>query len=272
MHPNRLDAARALLLRRSRDRRQPACRRHASPARPVSRTSTPSVERMTDELVAAHGEAQRARIAAGPRAGREPVARRRTATPPRFEEFARRHFARDDATRKALLERMDRLHEQLDGSLNEIGRDFRWQADVETGPILPFDELFAAYDPAAHVERRLLRQQDRLRRAAQLPADDARARSSRDGAELDAGAVGRGAAGRAVRDAGSRPRSTSRSRRRSPTPSRYIAGYNIWMHHVLDDRRRAAVPAGQAPHHPLEPARRAQGELRGEGRPGASSA
>ena len=68
---------------------------------------------------------------------------------------------------------MDRLHEQIDGSFNEMTRAFRWQADVEAGPILPFDELFAAYDPAAHLDDDL-RQQDRLRRAAQFSAHDTR--------------------------------------------------------------------------------------------------
>ena len=68
-----------------------------------------------------------------------------------FEAFARRNFAADDAARKSLRDRMDRLHEQIDGSFNEMTRAFRWQSDVEAGPILPFDELFAGYDPSAHL-------------------------------------------------------------------------------------------------------------------------
>src|SRR6185295_6646024 len=111
---------------------------------------TPSVERMTAELVAAHGEAQRGRIARG-LAQVASLWRAEDGDAASFEEFTRRNFAADDATRKAIRDRMDRLHEQLDGSFNEMTRAFRWQADVEAGPILPFDELFAAHDPAAHV-------------------------------------------------------------------------------------------------------------------------
>ena len=29
-------------------------------------------------------------------------------------------------------------------------REFRTQSDLERGPILPFDEIFAGYDPSAH--------------------------------------------------------------------------------------------------------------------------
>jgi hypothetical protein len=33
----------------------------------------------------------------------------------------------------------------------EISREFRQQSDLDVGPILPFDEVFAAYDPSAHL-------------------------------------------------------------------------------------------------------------------------
>ncbi|MGB9435640.1 MAG: hypothetical protein WBQ89_25555, partial [Candidatus Acidiferrum sp.] len=39
----------------------------------------------------------------------------------------------------------------LNGHMQEINREFRQQADLDAGPVLPFDDLFAAYDPAAHV-------------------------------------------------------------------------------------------------------------------------
>ena len=116
-----------------------------------SSSLAPSVEKMTAELVAAHGEAQRPRIARC-LAQVASLWRPEDGDAASFEEFARRNFAADDVTRKALRDRMDRLHEQIDGSFNEMTRAFRWQADVEAGPILPFDELFAAYDPAAHVD------------------------------------------------------------------------------------------------------------------------
>ena len=43
------------------------------------------------------------------------------------------------------------LFETLDGHMLEIGRDFRKQSDLDLGPIYPFDETLAGYDPSAHV-------------------------------------------------------------------------------------------------------------------------
>ena len=79
----------------------------------------PSVDKMTAELVAAHGEAQRPRIARG-LAQVASLWRPEDGDAASFEEFARRNFAADDLTRKALRDRMDRLHEQIDGSFNEM--------------------------------------------------------------------------------------------------------------------------------------------------------
>jgi hypothetical protein len=33
----------------------------------------------------------------------------------------------------------------------EINREFNQQSDLDVGPVLPFDEVFAGYDPSAHV-------------------------------------------------------------------------------------------------------------------------
>ena len=35
--------------------------------------------------------------------------------------------------------------------MEEISREFRTQAELERGPVLPLDEIFAAYSPSAHV-------------------------------------------------------------------------------------------------------------------------
>src|SRR5229473_2326921 len=41
--------------------------------------------------------------------------------------------------------------ESLDGHMLEINRDFRRQSDLDLGPVYPFDEMLAGYDPSAHV-------------------------------------------------------------------------------------------------------------------------
>jgi len=35
--------------------------------------------------------------------------------------------------------------------MNEIGVALRWQTDIDAGPVLPWDELFAGYEPGAHI-------------------------------------------------------------------------------------------------------------------------
>jgi hypothetical protein len=68
-----------------------------------------------------------------------------------FENFVRANFAADQGSLDALFDRFQRLLEQLDGHMHEIGREFRQQADLDLGPILPLDEISAGYDPGAHI-------------------------------------------------------------------------------------------------------------------------
>ena len=68
-----------------------------------------------------------------------------------FEEFVRTNFAADEAMRNTMFSRFEDLLEKLDGHMGEIGREFRNQTDLVRGPILPFDETFAAYSPSAHI-------------------------------------------------------------------------------------------------------------------------
>src|SRR5262249_8984246 len=67
-----------------------------------------------------------------------------------FEEMVRTYFAADKPTRDALFSRMEFALESYDGHSNEITRDFRRQSDLDLGPIYPFDEILAGYDPTAH--------------------------------------------------------------------------------------------------------------------------
>ncbi|HEV8659688.1 MAG TPA: hypothetical protein VGS96_13830, partial [Thermoanaerobaculia bacterium] len=101
-------------------------------------------------LVAKYGEAQRARI----HRGLTQVAqfwRAEDGDAAAFEQFAKTNFAGDQTTLDALFSRMQFIFESLDGHMNEISRDWKWQSDLDLGPIYPFDEVTAGYDPSAHV-------------------------------------------------------------------------------------------------------------------------
>ena len=109
-----------------------------------------AVASLEAELVAMHGEEQRHRI----QRGLDQVAdfwRVEDGDQEQFEAFARRYFAGDEAALDVMFTRFEKLLEQLDGHSLEILLAFREQSDLDLGPIMPYDEIFAAYDPFAHI-------------------------------------------------------------------------------------------------------------------------
>jgi hypothetical protein len=102
------------------------------------------------ELIAKHGAGQGARV----ERGLDQIAqfwRDEDGDAAAFASFALENFAGDPATLDTLFTRFQLLLEQLNGHMQEISREFRQQADLDLGTVLPFDELFAGYDPSAHV-------------------------------------------------------------------------------------------------------------------------
>src|SRR5262249_49521948 len=157
-----------------------------------------------------------------------------------FEDFVRTSFAADPKTLDALFDRMEFAFESLDGHMLEINRDFRKQSDLDLGPIYHFDEIFAGYDPAAHViddffadklaftvllnfpvttlqER--LAEGEKWSRRQWAETRLAERFSKRIPAEVNL-AIGRAAA----------------------QAEQYISEYNIWMHHLVDDKGTRLFP------------------------------
>src|SRR5690349_7650568 len=109
-----------------------------------------SMQKLETELVAKYGEAQRARL----QRGMKQVAdfwRAEDGDQAAYEELIRTHFAGDAATLDALFNRLQFVLESMYGHMQEIGRDLRWQSDLDLGPVMPFDEILAGYDPSAHI-------------------------------------------------------------------------------------------------------------------------
>src|SRR5512140_917928 len=80
-----------------------------------------SARTLEAELVAKHGEQVRPRLARG-LAQVTGLWRESDGNASAFEAFVRENFAADDVTQRTMLERMDFLHEQLDGCMLEMGR------------------------------------------------------------------------------------------------------------------------------------------------------
>jgi hypothetical protein len=190
-------------------------------------------------LLEAHGEAERARIEQGV----DQVAALWRAEDGDLAAFCREQYAATPAERDALFARLKGQLEQVDGQVVELGRALRWHVDVDTGEMLPVDALLAAYDPGAHVTEDLFASKVAFAALLNFPLTtlDQRLRdgagySRRQWAEVrltgrfDTRLPGEVAA--AISAAGTEA-------------DRYIAGYNLWMHHVLGARGERRFPAGK---------------------------
>jgi hypothetical protein len=198
-----------------------------------------SSEKLEKELIAKVGESQRRRIERGLHQVAE-FWRAEDGDAAAFEEFVRSNFAGDQGALDTMFDRFQNLLEQLSGHMHEISREFRQQADLDRGPVLPFDEVFAGYDPSAHVQDdffnnklafvvllnfSLTTLQERL--------SDGPAWSRRQWAET------RLAAGFSKRV----PAAVNLDLARAASEAdAYIAQYNIWMHHVLDQNGQRLFP------------------------------
>jgi hypothetical protein len=198
-----------------------------------------SADRLEKELVAKYGDQARARLQRGlAQAGS--LWRAEDGDAAAFESFVRENFAGDQKTHDALFTRLEYLFEQLEGHLLEINREFRMQADVEKGDILPADEILAAYDPTAHVNDDFFKNKLAFVVLLNFPLTtleerigDGRNWSRRQWAEA---------------------RLAQRFARRIPAQvnleiseatsaaDRYISAYNIWMHHLLDEKGQRLFP------------------------------
>jgi hypothetical protein len=198
-----------------------------------------SMAALERELVLQYGEQQRARLNRGLRQVAE-FWREDDGDSRIFEHFVRANFAADRAMLDTMFNRYQGLLEQLQGHMHEINREFRQQQDLDLGPVLPFDEVFAGYDPSAHVlddffanklafivllnfplttlEERLSEGQYWTRREW-AEARLAQRFSKRIPAEVNL-AIAQAAA----------------------EADQYVVSYNIWMGHLLDEKAQRLFP------------------------------
>jgi hypothetical protein len=102
------------------------------------------------ELTKQHGEGSRVRVERGV----DQMATlwtRQDGSEAEFKAFARENFVADQKELDKLFARFQANFEQIDGHLLEIGRELRRPSDLDVGPLLKVDPLFAAYDPGAHL-------------------------------------------------------------------------------------------------------------------------
>ncbi len=198
-----------------------------------------TISQLETELTRMHGESIRGRLSQGLRQVAT-LWRETDGDAATFAAFAKRNFAASEATRDALFSRMEFVLESLDGHLLDITRDVRRQSDLDLGDIHPFDEVLAGYDPGAHVLDDLFDNKIAFTVLLNFPLSTLSER-------LEKGATW-------SRRQWAEARLADRFAKRVPADvnlalanaasaaARYIAEYNIWMHHLVDARGARLFP------------------------------
>lgn len=75
---------------------------------------------------------------------------REDGTPDEFITFCKEHYLEHPTDRMAFLARIEENMEQVFGHLLEMSRSLRRPTDLDLGPVLAVDRLFAQYDLGAH--------------------------------------------------------------------------------------------------------------------------
>ena len=210
--------------------------RKKAPAKPRLQKSQMSLEK---ELLAKYGEGQRARFERGMKQVTE-FWRPEDGDAKAFEEFVRGNFAGDAPTLDALFERLEFALESLDGHMVEINRDFRMQSDLDRGTIYPFDESLAGYDPSAHVNDDFFANKLAFVVLLNFPLTTLEQRLS----EGDGWSRRQWAEARLAQRFSKRiPADVNLAIAKAASESaQYIAGYNVWMHHLVDEKGNRLFP------------------------------
>jgi len=198
-----------------------------------------SIAKMETELTAKYGDTQKPRLQRGLRQVSE-FWRAEDGDAAGFEEFVRVSFAGDQATLDTMFNRYQRLLEQLGGHMHEIYREFRQQQDLDAGPVLSFDEIFAAYDPSAHVLDDFFNNKLAFIVLLNFPLTTLQQRlqngprwTRREWAEVR---LAQGFDKRIPADV------NLAIAQAASDADAYIAQYNIWMYHILDNQGQRLFP------------------------------
>lgn len=200
-----------------------------------------SVNKLSDELLQKYGESQKIRIESGLKQVAE-FWRLEDGDDKNFKEFVLTNFAGDQSHLDALFNRYLFLLEKIDGHMLEIGRNFRLQTDLDLGPIYPFDEIFAAYNPAAHVNDDLFKNKIAFIALLNFPLKSIKEKTT-EGKNW-------------TRRQWAEVRLAERFSKRIPADilqrvsvagalsDQYIAEYNVFMYNLLNEKNERLFPKG----------------------------
>ena len=196
---------------------------------------------LVQALVQKHGEGSRARAGRGVKQ----VAafwRSEDGDAAALRSFVLESFVADAPAQEALLKRFSMAFEQIDGHFNEIGRALRSWSELELGPQMPVDQLFAAMDLSAHASEDLFASKLAFVALLNFPLPDLEEMV----AQGPQWSRAQWAMARLTRRFALRPSGAARQAvaKAGADAEAYIAGYNLWMHHLLSPDGKRIFPKG----------------------------
>jgi hypothetical protein len=203
---------------------------------------TAQATQLESELVAKFGEAQRPRAHRGI-AQVMALWRTEDGDGTAFAAFVRENFAGDQATLDAMFLRYQHNMEVILGHSHEIHRELLEPSELDVGRIAPYDEVFGGWSPTAHLLDDLFENKLAFAALLNFPLTTLEERtrqgadwSRRQWAETKLADYFRQRVPASARQAAAQAFADG---------NRYIAGYNIWMHHLVDARGQRLFPPGK---------------------------
>jgi hypothetical protein len=197
--------------------------------------------KLETELVARCGEQQRGRL----HQGLEQVGkfwRDSDGDAAEFATFVRRQFAADPVALDAMFNRFEHMLAQFDGHFSELRYELKKPIDLDTGPVRSFDELFAAYEPTAHLVDDCFRNKLAFVVLLNFPLTTLEQRLAEGGTwSRRQWAEARLALAFSQRVPGEVNQAIAQAQADAEL---YIDDYNICMHHLLDADGARLFPAG----------------------------
>jgi len=108
------------------------------------------IEKLEKQLIAKYGDKQTERIQRGLRQAAD-MWLPEDGTPEDFENFVQTYFAGTDEEKDILFKKFEKQLEQLIGHNLMVQLSLREQVDLDLGPVQPVDQIFAGFDPGAHL-------------------------------------------------------------------------------------------------------------------------
>ena len=200
-----------------------------------------TIDKTVSELVARHGTGLKDRIerGVGQAAG---LWTKEDGSDSEFTEFCTNQFIADTALLRKTCERYEKNLESLFGHIAETARDLAEPMDLDIGPMLPVDYLFAEYSPAAHINEDLFRNRVAFVALLNFPLHTLEERLRMGPAwTREQWAEARLAETFSARIPSGVRQNLNRAYVKAGD---YISNYNLFMHHLLDERGERLFPGG----------------------------